>query len=242
MSKLLCMAVILFHTVAFSQIPEPRGYINDFANVIPAEFEDKMSVLAEEVEQKTGAQIAVVTVQEMEGQSDTEYASQLFASWGIGGKDDDGVLIFMALTERRLRIETGYGIEPIIPDGKAGQILDESIIPFLQNGDYGQGFYQGMLAVADLIAKEEGVVITGISDQRQSVPQRQTRSSRGGCLPIIIILLLIILTRGRIIPWLLLMSIGGSGRGGGFSGGGFGGGFGGFGGGMSGGGGASRGF
>jgi uncharacterized protein len=240
---LLCIVLMFIHSAVYSQFPEPKGYVNDFAGVIPIEYENKMTAIAEEVEQKTGVEIAVVTVRNMGGLTETEYTTRLFKSWGIGSKEnDEGVLIFMSLDESRLRIETGYGIESVITDGTAGQILDESVIPLLQRGEYGPGFYQGVLAVADLIAKDKGVVITGSRDREQSVPRSRNRADRGGCIPIVIILLLIILTRGRIIPWLLLMSMGGGGRGGGFSGGGFGGGFGGFGGGMSGGGGASRGF
>jgi uncharacterized protein len=240
---LLCSVLMLIHSSAFTQFPEPKGYVNDFAGVIPQEYENKITAVAEEVEQKTGVQIAVVTVRNMGGLDEKDYAARLFKSWGIGSKEnDEGVLIFMSLDERRLRIETGYGIESVITDGTAGQILDDSVIPLLQRGEYGPGFFQGVLAVTDLIAKDKGVVITGSRYREQSVPRSHNRADRGGCIPIVIVLLLIILTRGRIIPWLLLMSMGGGGRGGGFSGGGFGGGFGGFGGGMSGGGGASRGF
>ena len=240
---LLFIALLLAPLTGYTQFPEPKGYVNDFAGVIPAEYENKITAIAKEVENKTGVQIAVVTVRNMEGMTDTEYASRLFKAWGIGGKENnEGVLIFMSLEERRVRIETGYGIEPVITDGRAGQIIDESILPFLQKGEYGQGLYQGILAVADVIAKDKGVAITGSRYRQQPVPRSRPRSGVGGCIPVVIIILLIILTRGRIIPWLLLMSMGGGGRGGGFSGGGFGGGFGGFGGGMSGGGGASRGF
>ncbi|MBN2104956.1 TPM domain-containing protein [bacterium] len=231
----------LFSGLYAQQFPDVQGYVNDFAGVISYAYENKIQQLAGEVEHKTGAQIAVVTVNDMNGMNENEYASRLFKQWGIGHrKRNDGLLILIAVQERRVKIETGYDIEPIIPDGKAGEILDRHVVPFLAQNNYEQGCYQGVLAVSDIIAREAGVQITGTTT-RPVVRNTRSRGT-GGCFSVIIILLLIIFTRGRIIPWLFLLSFGG-GRGGGFSGGSnFGGGFGGFGGGMSGGGGASRGF
>lgn len=243
MKLITIFSLVGFCTGLFGvRLPKPDGYVNDFANVISSGYEEKISTLAYEVEQKTGAQITVVTVSDMGGMDEFEYASRLFESWGIGDAGrNNGVLLLVAMKEGRVKIETGYGIEPILPDGKAGEILDDYVVPLLKTGSYGQGCYQGMLAVADVIAKDAGVKITGSAPLRRPV-QNRSKPSRSNCFPVLFIIFLIIITRGRIIPWLLLMSMGG-GRGGGFSGGGgFGGGFGGFGGGMSGGGGASRGF
>ena len=238
---LLLMIPALLPAVNF---PGYRGWINDFANVIPSGEETKMTGIARELKQKTGAEIAVVTVPELQGLTVEQYASQLYQKWGIGSAaNDDGVLLLVAVQERKVRIETGYGLEPILPDGKTGEILDAYVVPHLREGDYGAGILAGMLATAQVIARDAGVTLTGSQNlQPRREPVRRGRRS-GGCFPVVFIILLIILTRGRIIPWLLLGSMmGGGGRGGGFGGGGFGGGFGGFGGGMSGGGGASRGF
>jgi len=234
--------IYIFVGLYSQQLPQVQGYVNDFADIISYNYENEMNQLANEVERKTGVQIAVVTVNEMGGTNEYEYAARLFKQWGIGHQGrDNGLLILVAVEERRVRIETGYGIEPIITDGKAGEILDNYVVPFLKKGDYGQGCFQGLLAVANVIAKETGVEITGTSAKQRQVRTTRSRGA-GSCFPIIVIVLLIILTRGRIIPWLFLLSLGGGSRGGGFGGGSFGGGFGGFGGGMSGGGGASRGF
>lgn len=226
------------------QFPGYRGWVNDYANVISSADESKMTTIAREVKQKTGAEIAVVTVPDMQGLSVEEYATQLYQAWGIGrASQDDGVLLLVSVEERKVRIETGYGVEGILPDGKTGEILDAYVVPHLRTGDYSSGLLAGMLATAQVIAKNAGVTLTGEQNlQSRREPVRRSRRS-GGCIPVVFIILLIILTRGRIIPWLLLGSMmGGGGRGGGFGGGSFGGGFGGFGGGMSGGGGASRGF
>jgi len=198
---------------------------------------------------KTGSPVVVVTVKDMGGMTVEDYAHRLFRKWGIGDRDrDNGVLILVALEERKIRIENGYGVEGVLPDGLTGSILDRDILPDLRNGDYGAGLYRGMARVAGILAKEAGVAIDGSLEAPEMYP---VKDEDGTCLPVVLIFIfLVIVTKGRIIPWLLLAFLsGGSGRsggggfGGGFGGGGsFGGGFGGFGGGSSGGGGASRGF
>ena len=176
----------------------------------------------------------------------TEYANKLFSSWGIGEKDkDNGALIFLAHQERKIRIEVGYGLEGILPDGRVGEILDRYALPFFKKGEYGRGLYGAALAVAAIIAKDAGVTLTGVPKRFQrNISQRP--SSLGGFFGSIIpLLILFFIIGGRrgILPWLLLggMMTGrsNSGFGGGFGSGGFGGGFGG---GLSGGGGAGRGF
>jgi uncharacterized protein len=230
---------------AAAQFPEPTGLINDFAEVIPQDMRQKMEALATEVLQKTGAEIAVVTMLTIGDSEADTYVNRLFQAWGIGKKgEDNGVLIFMTVKERRIRIETGYGVEGILPDGLVGEILDKHTIPFLRNDDYGTGLYNALAAVSSVIAKDANVELSGRAAVHRR-PQRRVRPF--GLLPIVFIFFILVFAgfrrrRGRwILPLLLLGSMGGrGGYGGGF--GGFGGGFGGFGGGMSGGGGAGRGF
>lgn len=227
------------------ELPEPRGFINDFAGIISGEYELRMAALAQEVEEKTGAELVVVTVRDMGGLDEKEYANRLFEAWKIGKKgEDNGVLLFLALKERRVRIETGYGIESLIPDGFAGELLDTYVVEELRQGHYDLALYRGLTAIAGVIAEDAGVQVTGTVRVSRDVRSRGDKNGGtcSGTIFIIILAFLIIITRGRIIPWLLLGSLMGGGRGGGFGGGGFGGGFGGFGGGMSGGGGVSRGF
>jgi len=226
------------------RFPKPVGFVNDFTRIISYRYENEMTLIAEELQRKTGFELVVVTVPDMQGLVVEDYASRLYETWGIGKKENDyGALLLLALQERKMRIETGYGVEGILPDGLCGEIRDRYMLPDFRDGNYGQGFYKGMLAVTDIVAKDAGVQITGA---KKMPAGERTKSSRGGGIfSFIVIVFLIIVTRGRILPWLLLGSMmgGGGRRGGGFSsGGGFGGGFGGFGGGMSGGGGASGSF
>ncbi|RKY78592.1 hypothetical protein DRQ12_05725 [candidate division KSB1 bacterium] len=232
---------------AEEEFPQPVGYVNDFANVIPAEAQHQMRRIILELKQKTGAEIAVVTIPTVgEEYTVPEYANLLFEKWGIGSKDkDNGVLILDSIQDRYIWIEIGYGLEGILPDGLVGQIRDEYIIPYLSEGDYGQGLLKGVAAIAGVIAKDAGVQIDGTVQVPQRVPRGSGRFA-GNLLWLIIMLVFFIgsfsrrLWRGSTAgPWFWGGFGGGfGGFGSGESGGGFGGGFGGFGGGASGGGGA----
>jgi len=226
--------------------PQPKGYVSDFAEIIPAQEESRISSLCAQVEEKTTAEIAVVTMPDIGGMSEELYATELFQRWGIGKKGkDNGILLFLALAERRFRIETGYGLEGLLPDGRLGQIADQKIVPFLRQGRYGEGFYSGALAIAEIIAADAGVQLS--LEGPAPAPPPADGDSPALRIPIFLIILIIFMIFGGRLGLLPLLLLGGTPRGrggfgGGFGGGGFGGGFGGFGGGMSGGGGVSRGF
>ena len=240
----LFMALIAGTTFAADKYPAPRGAVNDFANIIDAESAAKMEALAQEVLQKTGTAVVVVTVPAIGEEEETSlYVNGLYKAWGIGKKGEDkGVLIFLTLKERKIRIETGYGVEGILPDGLVGEIRDKYFKPQLQAGNYGKAFYDTMYVLSSYIAKDAHVQL---NDSSQPLPYRQDvrQVKKGvnivGLIFFLIVAVLLLGTRtGRsMLPWILLMFLGGGGRGGGGDGG-FSGGFGGFGGGMSGGGGA----
>jgi uncharacterized protein len=245
------LAVVFFlaSTLAVAErpFPKPRGPVNDFAGVISPQYESKISALAREVLEKTGTAIVVVTMPDIGGAEYNDYANRLYSAWGIGKKGEDkGVLIFVTVKERKMRIETGYGVEGILPDGLVGEIRDRYMIPYLRKNQFGEGLFNGTLAIAQVIAKNAGVRLTGTS----AVPRRIKKSRSGlSFLPFLIfIVIFLFFSRRRGGSWLFFLPFffgGGRGFGGGGMGdsfGGFGGGFGGFGGGMSGGGGAGGGF
>ncbi len=247
--------------VAFGQtdnFPEPRGLVNDFANVIPVDDERQLDQIARRILEKTGAAVVVVTMPDLGGEDYNVYANRLYESWGIGReKEDKGVLILVAVKERKMRIEVGYGLEGAIPDGLAGQIRDQQMVPYFKQNRFAEGLLAGTVAIAQAIAPD---LDASISDRRGGRTGESSREGSGysGLLSLLVFISLFFLLarrgrRGRgggILPLLLFMSMGRRGYygrgygGGGFGGsfGGFGGGFGGFGGGMSGGGGAGGGF
>jgi uncharacterized protein len=233
------------HAEPISQL-HPTNYVNDFAHVLNPQTEAQLNDLSQQVDQKAKAQLAIVTINTLDGQDIESYAVDLFKQWGIGGKGTNrGVLILIAVKDHHYRTEVGYGLEPILPDGKVGGFWRE-VVPLLKQGDYDQAIKQNTQRVASVIAQDAGVQLTGVS----SIPEERAPPSRpsggmslGGVVLIIILIIIVLATPLRSILFWMLLSGGGGRRGGwgggGFGGGGGGGGFGGFGGGMSGGGGAS---
>ncbi|MGQ9630373.1 MAG: TPM domain-containing protein [bacterium] len=154
--------ILAFAGLASAQtLPEHRGWVNDFAGVIDSGTQRKMEALIGDLEEKTTAEIAVVTVSTTEPMSIEEYAEKLFEAWGVGKREkDNGVMLIVALKDRKVRIEVGYGLEGVITDGRAGEILDKYVVPDFRRGDYAAGLYNGLVAVANLIAAESGVELS----------------------------------------------------------------------------------
>ncbi len=239
---------------------KPTGYVNDYGQVLDAQTTADLENLCREVDQKTNAQIAVVTVHSLDGSDIESYAVNLFHQWGIGPKGKDrGVLILVAVNDRKYRIEVGYGLEPLLPDGKVGSFGREAV-PLLRQENYSQAISLMTTRVADTIATGAGVTLS-TRPQRgpPAEPEPASETSGWNVIEFLFIAVLLLVFVGPIAVLFLrtLFGFGGrSGRryygggwgggywgGGGFSGGGFGGGgFGGFGGGSSGGGGASGGW
>lgn len=248
--------ILFSFSLSFGQysIPQSNGRpVNDFADVISASYERQIEALAVEVFNKTKVAIVVVTMPTIGDDEYSDYANRLFETWGIGTRGlNRGILIFNVVDQRKVQIETGYGVEGFLNDARVGDIYRQAIRPHLAQGDYGGGFLAGVQAISAIVAAEFKVSISGSQAvHHQPKTQRRTRGGAGGGLCTIIALVIFFsLFRGRgILPWLFLGSFLGGGRGhsgggfgGGFGGGGFGGGFGGFGGGMSGGGGAGGGY
>jgi uncharacterized protein len=234
----------------------PQGYVTDLAGVVDEETTARIEALCTEVDQKTGAQIAVVTVKSLDDQPIENYAHDLFKAIGIGDKKDNrGLLILLSPSEHQYRIEVGRGLEPVIVDARAGDI-GRAMVPLLRQGDTSGAIEGAVNQSAQLIAADRGVTLTGLADYQ---PQRNTREPSIGWIKIVIIVLFVLFALLRSargggtgsgggsggLWWMALLAnsmlSGGSSNRGGFGGssGGFGGGFGGFGGGDSGGGGAS---
>jgi len=243
---LLLSLPLLLRAEPVSQL-HPTDYVNDFAHVLDPTTISQLDNICQQLDQKAHAQIAVVTVNSLDGSDIESYAVDLFKQWGIGSKaTDHGVLILLAVQDRKYRIEVGYGLEPILPDGKVGGFGREAV-PLLRQSDYNGAVSLLTSRVADVIAQDAGIQITGarppVPAQPTAPPQRQLSGKQ--LLILGVILLIVLLTPLRkVLFWMLLFGGGGGGGygggGGGFGGGG--GGFGGFGGGSSGGGGASGGW
>jgi uncharacterized protein len=256
-------------------LPAPTGYVNDFAGVLTPETKQSLEELCTEVDQKAHAQIAVVTVEKLEADpmkgmsadqmpapTIEEFTVKLEEKWKVGAKGTDrGVLAIFVMNPLPVhgRIEVGYGLEGILPDGKVGDIGRE-MKPVLQAGDLNQGISLGVREISQVIATDAGVTLAGLNGYEaparvrydsQPQPQMQVNPIAALIFAVIVLVVIGVLIRtGHIgLLFFLLFSLMGGGRGGGGfgggdneGGGGFGGGgggFGGFGGGGSGGGGAN---
>jgi uncharacterized protein len=252
--------------------PRPAKSINDFANILGQETSLELEELGAKVWERTGSDVVLVTVPTLDGASIEEYALALFRGWGLGDKEKNSGVLLLVDKERlmqeksgKVRIEVGYGLEGAIPDGKAGRILDEMVLPLWEERDYDGGIKAGYMALLAAVATEYGIdleadgELTALIDyDASSVPF--TPGFFTLWLAILLIIIIISLigaflrrhNRYQGFPWLRPIfnprsrrprspfdDFFGGGPSGGFGGGGFSG-RGGFGGGSSGGGGASR--
>jgi len=239
--------------------PSPQGSVNDFANLLSPATSEKLESILTNLYNKTGDAVVVVTVDKTDPQTLEEYATGIFSKWGIGNKEKDtGILLLVAPNNpkgRKIKIETGYGMESTLTDIESGRIINDIMAPVCKTGNLEQCIADGTMAIVTKVAKEKGLSVQDLGGTAVAMPQAAGRAAPAKpdspfvkfvktVFTIIIVIILIIVFIKN--PWLffaLLMS-GRGGGGGSWSsgGGGFGGGFGGFGGGSSGGGGASGGW
>ena len=240
-----CCATLICHqllAIASDDLLErltPTGSIIDQANLLPPAQEQKLRSILDNLEKQTGAALVVVTLPSLEGGQIDDFTNRLFEKWGVGqaGKDN-GVMLLVAVKERKMRIEVGYGLEGVIPDGRVGSIRDQYILPYFRNEQMAAGIESGSLALANLIAENYKMELS----EKPAAPPRSQQNDHWPLIVFIVVIVIIqIISRMRGHDSHRRRYYGGSGWYIGSSGGGFGGGgsFGGFGGGMSGGGGAS---
>ena len=259
----LYFSVGLFAQNQAVRLPRASGFVNDFAGVMQRQDQEAAENLAAAIREKTGAELVIVTVDSFSAHGNfgtlDEFSLALAQSWGIGQRgQDSGVLLILAVTEREVKIEVGYGLEGVIPDSAAGRILDNEVIPAFRQGDFSGGLLKGLQAIAARVANEHGLDLAELNLSTAPSAPAETPEHEVLWLTLLFIFIWILFgmllssrSRRRYRKGPVFTSFGGGTRGfgssrhfgggsyGGFSGGG---GFGGFGGGSFGGGGASRGF
>jgi uncharacterized protein len=229
--------------------PTTSIYVQDTAKVLSNNTKNTINAYSAALAEKTKAQIVVVTVPTLDGAALEDYSLQIVRDWGIGNKEkNNGVLLLVAVKDRKSRIEVGYGLEGALSDGLTGRIQDQYMLPYFRKGDYDKGILNGYSAVFNTVLKEYKLSANDLNVQARVPAQGNTAQDRSlftlsnGLILLIIIILLIVdrvLFGGAIFRFIFYMLLfRGGGRGGGFGGGGYGGG--GFGGGSGGGGGSSR--
>ena len=228
------------------ELPRPQRYVDDRANIISDNYEKNLNGYLQELEQKTGAQMIVLTVDTTDGVPIETYSINLASRWKLGQKGkDNGALIVVAKNDRAYRVEVGYGLEGALPDGFCGTVGRAYFAPYFKKGQYSEGILLGVVVLVHKVAEQSNVAITGMPSMLDVRKRSGTRQN-----PYLSLLLLFV-----VVPFFIRFLMGGRGSssrwwggppmiyGGsrGFGSGGFGGfgGFGGGGGGSFGGGGAS---
>lgn len=165
--KFVLITLAVLYLPGLSQarkFPKPTGYVNDFAGVIDDGKQREMETLLHDVETKTTAEVAVVTVPKCAPMDSFTYRTELFKEWGIGKKGkDNGLLLLLCLEERRIEIEVGYGLEGVITDSIAGEILDKYVTPDFKQGNYGAGFLRGAQVIASKILGSDEAAMPPVS-------------------------------------------------------------------------------
>jgi uncharacterized protein len=265
LSAIVLCGQILAASPDVNSLPKPTGYVSDLAHVVNASDKATLEAYCFQVEQQLGVQMAIVTIDTVGDAPIEDFALDLFRQWGIGSKkDNSGVLLLLAVKDRKSRIQTGRGVEAYLTDGFSGSTL-RAMRPSLRAGNYGAALLEGAREMAAEIAQGKGIAFNeGALPARPVQQEPAPRRAHGISIQeifigIIVVIFILNLFRrgggggyrgggGGFWTGFLLSSLlnSGGGRGGGnWGGGGFGGdsggggGFGGFGGGDSGGGGAS---
>ena len=242
MKKIVLIIMIFVLALSlFSLVPKLKSRVNDNAKLLTTEQKMDLETMLFNFEQSTSSQIALLIIKSLNGSDIESYSMRVVEKWKLGQKGkDNGVLLLIALKDRKMRIEVGYGLEDIITDLKAGYIIRKIIVPYFKQGDYYQGIYKGLSAIGGLITKDYKISPKELAKYQKS--RKHHSSALSGIFSLLFILfffLSIFSRRGSVLGMLMGMTIGSSfgsssrGSSGGFfgGGGGFSGGGGGFGGG-----------
>ena len=192
---------------ARSPLPPPTGYVNDYANVIDPQTKAKLETILTNLKQRADIEIAVVTVPSTNGEDIFDYSLAVARGWGIGSKGGDkaGLLLLVAVNDRKYFTQVSDHLEGDLPDGLVGQIQRERLVPQFKRGNYSQGIYDTVQAYVATLAAKRGFSIDGIdksyaynSEAEQPATARRERSPFPGCamIVIIVVVLLVFAKRG----------------------------------------------
>jgi uncharacterized protein len=253
----LAVFLCLIAYTAFAEISIPSRPVNhvvDLADIINSDMEAGLNRYLLELEQKTTAQMVILTIKSLEGESIEDLSIQIaHDKWKLGQKGkDNGALLLVSVQDKKYRFEIGYGLEGALPDSLVGSIGREFLVPYFRKGDYSSGITAATLSTINEIASEFNVEIKGMpklnarSGYNRGTAKRRKPTLLGSIFSVLFFIGLIymFIKHPRLLMLLLMMNMLGGGRRGAWGGGGgFGGGsFGGGGGGGFGGGGASGGW
>jgi uncharacterized protein len=257
LAAVLAVFALATAATAAPKFPTLTGRVVDDAHLLSAPAQEKLTGELATLEQQTGHQLVVATVPDLQGYEIEDYGYQLLRTWGIGRKGvNDGVILLVAPNQRKVRVEVGYGLEPVLTDALSSVIIQRKILPQFRAGHMEQGVVDGTEAlIAQLGLPEDQAKANVAQAAQQPAPSAAGQFQPGIHIPAILIIFIVLFVlsralrgRGGGLWWLPFLFMGGGrdrwggggwsgGGGGGFGGGGFSGG-----GGSGGGGGASGGW
>lgn len=228
----LAMA-LAFPALAAPTFPQLTGRVVDEAQVLSPDTERELSDKLETLENATGRQLVVAIVPSLQGYPIEDYGYQLGRTWGIGQKDkDDGVILLVAPNERKVRIEVGYGLEPVLTDALSSVIIQSVILPKFRDGDLPGGVVAGTDALIEQLSLPADEAKARVAEASQ--PERHKAQASPIAAIFVILFLIVVFSSlfrggrrggpGSALPWIILSALSDSRRGGGWGGGGGGGG------------------
>jgi len=145
--------------MGYYSLPAPKGFVNDYAGLFSSEEKEQLEKKISVFEQETRHEIAVVIIKSLEQDTIENFAVKLFEDWGIGKKQaDNGVLVLIALDERKMRIEVGYGLEGSLTDAESFWIINEVMRPAFQKGEYYEGVSKAVDKIIEAVKSEEIII------------------------------------------------------------------------------------
>ncbi len=184
----LLFAVLLGSGTAGAQtFPKFTGFVVDAANVIPPEQEAALTKRLDDLQKATGNQLVVATIADLQGYPIEDYGYRLLRNWGVGLKDaNNGAILLVAPNDRKVRIEVGYGLEPVLTDAFSSVVINQQILPRFKAGDMTGGIVAGTKAVADQLALPDAEARTkvGAAAAEYDKTHRRAPSGSGGGVPI----------------------------------------------------------
>lgn len=184
-SSLLVILLLSAFSAFAAEVPYLSGRVNDNAEILSAEVRRSLSEKLKAHEDRTGNQVVVLTLPTLEGDSIEEYAVRVFKEWGLGQKGrDNGVLVVVASQDRRMRIEVGYGLEPVLTDLQAGRIIRNVMTPRFKAGDYNGGIDAGVQMIITVLEKGEAAGLAAEGEQQTGSPSGSGIDNALGNMPI----------------------------------------------------------
>ncbi len=196
-TALLLLALLSPASGAAPKLPPPAGSVTDLAGILDAGTQQQLLRLIREVQERTTAEIALLTVPSTEPLTIEEYSVAIFDQWKIGKRGkDNGLLFLVAVRDRRMRITTGYGLEGILPDGKVGEIRDRDILPHFRAGRYVEGVLRGTESLARVILTQGGEDPRGGQPGVRASGRQEKRWSRSTGVLLAVFILLVLFAGG----------------------------------------------